>query len=109
MFGFSDQEKEEIKRKSIEKQRAMGIPDMPEEKGIEEMDFEEIIPGAQFLSMLTPFGLGKKLAKDGLKQGTKKLKKLLDEGVPSSADSGFFRQVYDIDAKPGSITYSKKK
>lgn len=104
LFQISDEEKEEIKQRSIAKQKAMGIPDMPEEKGIEELEFEEALPGGQFLGMLSPTGLGKK----GAKAGAKGLKKLLSEGVPSDVDTGFYRQIYDIDVKPGVINYKKK-
>jgi hypothetical protein len=108
----------------------------PEEKGAEELDLEEVVPGGSYLSMATPIGLGrgliKKLGKEAMEAGAKsvaragaqkmakesteaagkkasKLGKLREDGVPPELANRYARPDYEIKAEPGALNYSKKR
>jgi hypothetical protein len=64
----------DIRQRSIDFQKKHAPGEFETEPGIEEMEFEDLAPGASELMAITPVGLGKKavknLARDLLKQKT---------------------------------------
>lgn len=72
----NDDRDEEIRRKSEEFQRKYGESG-PRERGIEEQDLEDIVPGGSYLSMALPFGSSK------IRKGTSMLRKLAEKEAPA--------------------------
>ena len=74
-------DEEAIRKRSIEFQKKQGMQGAPEEKGIEEQELEDIVPGGSYLSAALPLGAGKKLL-------TKGGRMLAEEAIPVAKTAG---------------------
>lgn len=68
---LDDPEEEAIRQRALKFQKEQAGPefeDKPEEEGAVEGDLEDIVPYGSTISMVTPMGAGKKLARKGAKE-----------------------------------------
>lgn len=77
-------DEEEVKKRAAKAQDKYQTENkviVPKEKGAEEGDLEDIIPGGSALSMMTPIGTGKAVVKKGIKE-------LAEMGAPKILKEG---------------------
>lgn len=98
-------DEEEVKKrasKAQDKYQTENKVIVPKEKGIEEGDLEDIIPGGSALSAMTPLGAGKSLARKGLKELAKAgAPKILKEGASEAKSRALdiFKKLKDMNDK----------
>lgn len=121
------EERERIRKRAEESERKYeqeNKVNVPEEKGIEELDLEDAVPGGSYAAAVTPVGMGRSLlrklgkeamevsARAGAQAGAKKgakLAKLREDGLPPEVANKYARPEYDIKSEPGVIKYTEKR